>query len=394
MTHLEDAMIENGTAGVRMSIQYLRMLRDMLNGSSSGRVNVTVKWDGAPAIFAGKDPSDGKFFVAKKSIFNKNPKVYKSDSDIDNDIGDKPDLANKMKLALELLPSLGFEGVVQGDFLYSSDDIKTVDIDGEPHITFHPNTIVYTIPAKSNLAKEILRSRIGVVWHTTFRGSDFESMSASFGEAIASKLKKTSKVWAVDAVYKDVSGTANFTKAESEILTKKIDAAVKLFNSIDRKVINNIKDNKNLKSRMNVYINQKVREGAYISDTKKFVSDMESEIYKYWGKEIVKLKTERGRAGMTAKRDEVMKYFKDKKQIIAMFDLYNLIVDSKLIIVDKLDSAKSVGTFLKTKDGYKVTGQEGFVAIDRFGKNAVKLIDRLQFSAANFSPDIIKGWQK
>ena len=77
-----------------------------------------------------------------------------------------------------------------------------------------------------------------------------------------------------------------------------------------------------------------------------------------------------------------------------MFDLYNLIVDAKLMVVRKLDSAKQIGTFLKTSDGYKVTEQEGFVAIDRFGKNAVKLIDRLQFSAANFSPDIIKGWQK
>jgi hypothetical protein len=71
-----------------------------------------------------------------------------------------------------------------------------------------------------------------------------------------------------------------------------------------------------------------------------------------------------------------------------------MIVEAKLRIITQLDKAKSVGTFLKTRDGYKVTEQEGFVAIDRIGRNAVKLVDRLEFSKANFSPEYIKGWQK
>ena len=175
MEHLEDNILNAGVDGARQSIDYLRNLRDMLAGKSTGKVNVTVKWDGAPAVFAGTDPSDGKFFVAKKGIFNKNAKVYKSNADIDADIA-AGDLNDKMKLALAELPKLGIKGVVQGDFLYSKEDIKTVDIDGEPHITFHPNTIVYAIPKKSKLANTILASRIGVVWHTTYRGNDFESM--------------------------------------------------------------------------------------------------------------------------------------------------------------------------------------------------------------------------
>ena len=394
MTHLEDAIIENGTIGARQAISYLRSLRDMLVGNSKSKVNVTVKWDGAPAIFAGKDPSDGKFFVAKKGVFNKNPKVYKSDADIDEDVGDKPDLANKMKLALKHLPSLGIEGVVQGDFLYSKDDLQTTNIDGEPHITFHPNTIVYAIPKGSELATQILASDFGVVWHTTYRGDSFESMSATFGKEIAGNLKSSKAVWSVDAMYKDVSGTATFTKKEAEAVTKKIDAALKLFNKIDRKTINTVKDDKDLKMRMNAFINLKVREGQRIGNTKKFVDDMVKYIDDYWQKEIDKMKSEKGKETKTAKRDEVMAYFKNKRQIVMMFDLYDLIIDAKLMVVRKLDSAKQIGTFLKTNDGYKVTEQEGFVAIDRFGKNAVKLIDRLQFSAANFSPDIIKGWQK
>jgi hypothetical protein len=74
--------------------------------------------------------------------------------------------------------------------------------------------------------------------------------------------------------------------------------------------------------------------------------------------------------------------------------MYNLIVDAKHIIVRKLEKVGGLKTLLKTKDGYEVTGQEGFVAIDRYGKNALKLVDRLQFSAANFSDKYIKGWQR
>ena len=188
MEHIEDNILNAGVDGARQSINFLRGLRDMLSGNSKGSIDATVKWDGAPAVFAGIDPSDGKFFVAKKGIFNKNPMVYKTMADVDADT--KGDLNVKLKLALAELPKLGIKGVVQGDFLYAKEDIKTVDIDGEPHITFHPNTIVYAIPAKSNLAKQILGSKIGVVWHTTYRGDSFESMSASFGEEIASGLKK------------------------------------------------------------------------------------------------------------------------------------------------------------------------------------------------------------
>src|SRR5210317_1980151 len=153
MTHIEDKVLYGGVNGTREAILALRSLRDTFSGVHDGKVS--VKWDGAPAIFAGTDPRDGEFFVAKKSIFNKNPKVYKTNADIDADTSG--DLNTKLKLALAELPKLGIEGVVQGDFLYSREDIKEVDINGEPHITFHPNTIVYSIPKKSSLAKEILR---------------------------------------------------------------------------------------------------------------------------------------------------------------------------------------------------------------------------------------------
>lgn len=394
MEHLEDNILNAGVEGARQSINYLRSLRDMLAGNSTKSVNVTIKWDGAPAVFAGIDPSDGKFFVAKKGIFNKDPKVYKTPTDIDADTSG--DLNTKLKIALEELSKLGITGVVQGDFLYSKEDIREVDIDGESYITFHPNTIVYAIPKNSQLAREILASRIGVVWHTTYRGNTLESMSASFGEEIASGLKKTKSVWSVDAVYKDVSGSANFNAAETKEVTEILSKAGKIFSGLKRSALDGISDNDDLLIRVKAYINSKVRVGERVGNTTQFVDGLVKYVHDFYQKEIDKKATDKAKAAGEAKRAEVMKYFANtpKTEIVKIFDMYNLIVDAKHLIVRKLDKAKQIGTFLKTADGYKVTEQEGFVAIDHMGKNAVKLVDRLQFSRANFSPEIIKGWQR
>jgi hypothetical protein len=115
MEHGEDLVLNAGVKGTREVINSLRAVRDMLAGNSTKKVDVTVKWDGAPAIFAGQDPRDGKFFIAKKGIFNKNPKLYKTNAEIDADTSG--DLADKLKACLRYLPELGIKGVVQGDLL-------------------------------------------------------------------------------------------------------------------------------------------------------------------------------------------------------------------------------------------------------------------------------------
>ena len=99
MEHLEDMIFNDGVDGARSAINSIRSLRDMLAGKSKRSVNVTVKWDGAPAIFAGVDPADGKFFVAKKGVFNANPQLYKTEADINKFLSG--DLASKFKIALK-----------------------------------------------------------------------------------------------------------------------------------------------------------------------------------------------------------------------------------------------------------------------------------------------------
>jgi hypothetical protein len=186
------------------------------------------------------------------------------------------------------------------------------------------------------------------------------------------------------------------TQTETDAITLLLSAAGKQFNKVNKATFDGITENEELLTRVKTYLNVKVRAGEKITDPSKFVTDMVDWMYEYYQKEIDKMKSEKGKVSKTERRKEVMSYFSnvDKSQIVALFELYNMIVEAKLRIITQLDKAKSVGTFLKTRDGYKVTEQEGFVAIDRIGRNAVKLVDRLEFSKANFSPEYIKGWQK
>ena len=394
MTHAEDAVIDGGVVGTRNVINYFRAIRDMLSGDTKAPVNISVKWDGAPAIFAGIDPSDGKFFIAKKGVFNKSPKIYKTNDEIDNDLSGE--LNDKFKIALAELSKIGIKkGVIQGDFLYSSDDIKETTIDGESYITFHPNTIVYAIPKNSDLAKKILRSKIGVVWHTLYGGDSFETMSATFGKAITPGLKEVSSVWSVDATFEDKSGAATFTAAESAALTKILSDSGKIFKTIKKDVLNDLGEGE-LNMRVNVYINSLVRDGQRVANPKSFVKGLIKFVEDYYQKQADKRSTPKGKQKQTDTKNEVLAYFSkhSAKDIEKVFTLYNLLVDAKLLIVDKLSQVGGLKTFLRTKDGYEVTGQEGFVAIDHLGKNSLKLVDRLQFSKANFSDQYIKGWQK
>ena len=392
MEHIEDNILNGGVNGARESLNFLRAIRDMLAGSTTSSVNISVKWDGAPAIFCGTDPSDGKFFVAKKGIFNANPKIYKNHDDIDADTSG--DLNRKLKMAFDNLKGLGIKGIIQGDFMFEKKDLKKSKINGESHITFHPNTIVYAVPEKSTLGKEISKADIGIVWHTTYNGSNFESMNAEFGKEIVPKLRKTSKVWMVDATLRDLSGTATLTADDNKVISKKLSDAGKIFKKIASGVLKEIESNKELNLIINTYNNTKVREGQRITNTKSHATGLVMFVNNRYAKEIDKRSTPKGKQVQIDKRDELLSFFsKDNiKNLKLIFDLQNLVIDSKLIIINKLNKLSKIDTFVKTKNGFKVTGVEGFVAIDRLAGGAVKLVDRMEFSTNNFSKDIIKGW--
>ena len=395
MEHIEDLVFNEGVDGTRKAINFLRDLRDMLAGSATSKVTATVKWDGAPAIFAGIDPTDGKFFVAKKGVFNKNPKVYKTPAEVDADTDG--DLAVKLKVALAEFKKLGIKsGVYQGDLMFTHDTLKTETIDDQKYTTFHPNTIVYAIPYESDLAKKIRGAKIGVVWHTTYTGNSFETMKASFGKPIASQLNHVASVWMDDANYKDYSGTATFTAAETKHVTEMLSEVGKLFQSINPATLNAIKNDEDLLIAIKTYNNSKVRAGEKITNPKAHVKGLFQWIYDKYQKEIDTKKTEKGKSAQEEKRKKILSWFANHEQeeIVKIFQVSSMIADIKTPIIAKMNQAGHISTFVKTTNGFKATGVEGFVAIDHLKGGAVKIVDRMEFSKNNFSADIIKGWQR
>ena len=390
MTHVEDRVLYGGVKGAREAILALRSLRDMLKGTHAG--NVSVKWDGAPAIFAGIDPSDNKFFVAKKGIFNKNPKVYKSSADVDADTSG--DLADKLKLALKYLPELGITGVVQGDFLFGPGDLSTETIDGEQYVTFHPNTIVYAVPANSDAAKNVRSAKIGIVWHTSYTGNTFESMRASYGVDI-SKFKKSKNIWSQDAMLRDLTNLT-MTSQETEMVNEYLSEAGKIFNQIAGNTLRELEANRELAVLIETYNNTFVRAGTIVTDTAAHTNGLVRWIKARYQKEIESRNTEKGKAAQVKKRDEILRFFsnENKKSLKLMFDLQKMIVLAKLKLINILNKLSNTKHFVKTRNGFKTTGPEGYVAIDKLGGDAVKIVDRMEFSFNNFSPDTLKGWDK
>jgi hypothetical protein len=390
LEHLEDNVLNGGVSGAREAINFLRSLRDMLAGHTGSKINVTTKWDGAPAIFAGTNPENGEFFVGTKSVFAKNAKLNYTDKDIDeNHPGEG--LNQKLKLALAYLPKLGIKGVLQGDMMFSKGDIQKETIDGEEYITFQPNTIVYAVPTKSKLAQTMLAAQIGVVFHTSYSGKSLETMKASFNIDVG-HLKTTKDVWFRDASFTDASGSATFTEEETAAITSILSNAGRLFNTIPALTLNRIAASEVFLTQIKTFNNTKVREGKKIADTRIHTQELLNWIETRLNKEILAAKKEDTKQKRIKEKNEVMRFYRSNAiQLKLIFDLMNLIVDAKLMVIRKLETIKSIGTFVRTDDGFRITAPEGFVAVDHVGK-ALKLVDRLEFSRQNFSAP--KNWSK
>ena len=389
LEHLEDEVLNNGINGTRGAINFLQSLRDMLAGSSKKSVNVTVKWDGAPAVFAGINPENGKFFVGTKGVFNKTPKVNYTEADIDANHS-SGGLNAKLKVALKYLPKLGITDVLQGDMLFTQDDLSTETIDGIPYTTFTPNTITYAVPKES--ASKIEKSKMGIVWHTTYTGDTLQSMRASFGANIKG-LTKSNDVWFTDADYKDTSGTVNFNKSETDKITAVLSLAGKTFRNMKSNFMKQLMERDDIVILIKTFNNTKVREGQAISNTSSHTSGMIKWMDVKFQKNIDSVKTPKAKQAKQKTKDEVIRFLSShKKDLQTIFDMQNHLVVAKNMVIRKLESARGVmDTFIRTDNGYRVTPAEGFVAIDQMG-DAVKLVDRMEFSRANFNA--AKNWTK
>jgi len=377
LTHLEELVLTQGPKGYSMARAFLLELLEELKGNVDSRVKTSVKWDGAPAIFAGINPENGKFFVGTKSIFNKEPKINYTPEDVQRNHGHAPGLVDKLTKALRYLPPLGIQKILQGDFMFDDEMIKTIEVDGEPHYAFKPNTITYAAPVESKLGQEIAESKFGIVFHTTYDSLDG---GASFG-ADVSGLNKVPGVWVDDAYFTDDTGTVTLTEDEEAKVKELVAAADQVNEKIDYEGLP--------MDLLNIYINSEIKGGEFLEDpAKSFLG------FKRWysgrlEKRIDKLKSARGKMRATEKGQEMLAAFDDKQEdILNLFRVSRLLFEAKNIFISKYNNAVyNTKHFIDDGSGDLVASNpEGYVAVDHIG-NGVKFVDRLEFSKANFAVD-------
>jgi len=396
LEHIEDEIFNSGVDGARQSILFLLSLTKMLSSGSKGVKNVTVKWDGAPAVFVGEHPETKEFIVAKKGLFAKKQEYYTSHADIDEKLSG--DLAKKFKVCLDNFKDLGIKGILQGDLMFTKGDLETQKINGESYITFGPNTITYAVPSTSKLASTMRKANVGVVWHTTYSGSSLSDMKASFGANI-SGLKKSSKVWMDNAEYNDVSGTATFNAKDTMEMRRLMSRAGKVFQSISAPQLTkflNMQESMIAGATYKTYHNSRVRAGDNLlrMNYKNHVNGYFKFAEERLQKEIDKLKSPKGKEAKTKNKDMFLSEIRKALPILTkLVEFQALINYGKTKVLSKLNQANQLTSmFVKKGNGYDVVAPEGFVAIDNNLGGAVKLVDRMEFSLNNFT--VQKDWDK
>ena len=389
LEHLEDNILNDGSRGGIEAVAFLRSLGDMLDqGAADARV--TVKWDGAPAVICGINPDNGRFFVGTKSVFNKvGPKIMYSEEDVDR-IYPPGQLAEKLKASYRYLSQLSIPNVIQGDLLFTDDKYEAV-IGGETCIAFQPNTIVYAVPKDSDIGEKIDQAKFGIVFHTSYSGRSLDAMSASFGDIY---VQGNTDVFVTSSDFKNASGEANMSAAEKTVYTNLVNKTEGSLKQASR-FLDMMKTNDMNKFTLNImfktFFNRYVREGKSLVGARNTARDFALYFSNALDKEIATKKMKSTKDKYLELKNKGLKFISDNQQAIYMtIASYMNLQAAKNFMIRKLQKVNTFGTFLKTPDGYRVTAHEGFVAI-RSGR-ALKLVDRLEFSRANFTAD--KNWEK
>ncbi len=371
LEHLEDHLIHGGHEGVAHASETLADVVAILEGkprkSFGQQTRITTKYDGAPSIVFGINPENGKFFVATKSAFNKNPKLNYTDRDIEENHGHAPGLVAKLKEALKELPKVmpGSGGVFQGDVMYSKSDLVK---NKNGSYSFTPNTITYTTdnPEQTRSAEV---ANFGVVVHSRYVGKKLEDAKVSF-DVDQSQFKRNPDVHMINP---EISG-ANIKPIEKKKYETELQQALDIYTNMDDDIFNVVDGHD---ATMKTYINTCVRDGS-TPDAKGYLTYVKGRNVK----DIEKMKSPDGKAKKKAAADAIESHIKNHiEQFNNLFRMHKCIQNAKNTLTTALSN--TVNTGLKTTIGGEPTKPEGFVAIR--GGRPTKLVDRAEFSAANFA---------
>jgi len=380
LDHLEDLVFLEGVKGAKKTLDYLEYVVDDIKHHKKA-LKVQIKVDGAPSIIAGWSPEDGRFFVGTKSFFNKTPKINYTPEDVDVNHGHAPGLANKLKLGLKYLPKVVKKGeIIQGDFMYSKDDLKEETIDGVKVLTFTPNTITYAVEKGTPLYRRIKESQIGVIWHTSYSGNTLDSLNGSF-KISDSQINQTKEVYS--RTTNATLDTIGWSDDEYKTLKKDLQTLRNTLKSFNQKQVQEIANNKKLSLMISSYINDKVKKNNHKFDKNEIKGLIDFIALKYQ-KDIDKLKSEKGKERKVQEMQDFINHLRNyASTLYHLFEWVYNVNEIKLIIIDKLLELNSPETpYIRTPNGYQVTDPEGFVISDA-PESGVKFVNRSVFSRIN-----------
>lgn len=404
LEHLDDEIWNRGHQGAIEAINYIEGATNLLQGNTDQRYFATKKWDGSPALFVGTDPETGYFVMGDKGIFatTKDSRIYKA-SDIDRvkpdreKGGEKLDysgLRSKLKMAFNYLKDLNYgDKILQGDLLWTEGDGKTgfKTIDGESYFTFTPNLLTYAVPA-GPLADKMSKCKVGIVFHTTYQGGPtVQDMSARFGADVEG-LGSSPFVWYRDAGLKDVSGSVTLTRDETyelryaitELRSFLTGIGTDTFKWLDATIAGHA-----VRDAIKIDINKMVRAGQ-MDNPGGYVTNFINRFDEKLQADIAKLKTQAGQERKREAAESALAFIRSHEEPIQ--NVYFLFLGIQRV-KDKLQQhyskIRQVNTFIARPDGsFDVKPEEGVVIVDHLGKGgteAVKIVDRLDFSRENFA---------
>jgi hypothetical protein len=388
LKHVDELIFTRGSAGATLAIQTLKAVGSTLSPSGGAPITITTKWDGAPAVICGIDPADGKFFVGTKGVFAQTPKLAKTESDVQR-LYDGA-LAQKLSACLRYLKPVVTQGVLQGDLLFTNDKSSEI-IKGKRYITFRPNTLTYAVEPDSKIGGEIQNAELGIVFHTKYTGDSIQTMSASFGVTDSDYNGDTASVWAASASFQNVGGVATMQPNEYREFVAAVNQAEGSIKAAGL-FLDKIQSGKKALQFDTIFLqffNNFYKQGRRIPSVKQTYNEFLHYLGKKYNEAIEKNKTLDAQAKKAFMFIDAIDSINENQRGMQMViaTVLNL-TKAKMILVNKMNQVAALDTFVKTDDGYKVTAQEGFVAITE--GQAVKLIDRLEFSRLNFT--IAKNW--
>ena len=383
LQHIEDVILVDGHKGGVAVIEYFQGILQTLQGSADQPINVSVKWDGAPAVVCGTNPENGKWFVGTKGVFGKTPKLNYTKDDISRNHG-TDDLGQKLLKCLVHLKKLNIQGIVQGDYMFDRDTLQRQSTAGENQVTFKPNTITYAVPEDSDLGRQMSAAQLGIIFHTTYAGDRIDNLQAKYG-ADVSAFTPTPDVWFDNATYKNVSGTANFTAEEQAQFTAGMEKLKALLTKVPTNLSAMLGVNKDFLPFFMLFINDQIKKGVLPTDTNEYLKGFAEFYQGRMQQQAAGLKAQKALQLRQQKMKDMPQFLKQmQKPLAAMMAFYKEVISLKKLTLDKMNKATAIGTFAQTDSGLEVTDPEGFVAVGQAG-DAVKLVDRLGFSKKNLT---------